>query len=41
VLTLLTPRPYEKLIVYHGVLASNAKWRREVVNFGRPELEGP
>jgi hypothetical protein len=23
------------LIVYHGVLASNAKWRREVVDFGR------
>ena len=24
------------LIVYHGVLAPNAKWRREVVDFGRP-----
>lgn len=27
----LIPRPYVNLIVYHGVLAPNAKWRREVV----------
>jgi hypothetical protein len=29
------------LIVYHGVLAPNAKWRREVVDFGRPQVEKP
>jgi hypothetical protein len=38
-LAALTPRPYVNLIVYHGVLASNAKWRREVVDFGRPRVE--
>ena len=27
------------LIVYHGVLAPNAKWRREVVDFGRPPVQ--
>ena len=35
-LAALIPRPYVNLIVYHGVLAPNAKWRREVVDFGRP-----
>ena len=35
-LAALIPRPYINLIVYHGVLAPNAKWRREVVEFGRP-----
>jgi hypothetical protein len=30
-LAALIPRPYVNLIVYHGVLAPNAKWRREVV----------
>jgi hypothetical protein len=34
-LAALIPRPYVNLIVYHGVLAPNAKWRREVVDFGR------
>ena len=34
-LAALIPRPYVNLIVYHGVLAPNAKWRREVVEFGR------
>ena len=38
-LAALTPRPYVNLIVYQGVLASNAKWRREVVDFGRPQVE--
>jgi hypothetical protein len=38
-LAALIPRPYVNLIVYHGVLAPNAKWRREVVNFGRPQVE--
>jgi hypothetical protein len=35
----LIPRPYVNLIVYHGVLAPNAKWRREVVDFGRSQVE--
>jgi hypothetical protein len=34
-LAALIPRPYVNLIVYHGVLAPNAKWRPEVVGFGR------
>jgi hypothetical protein len=38
-LAALIPRPYVNLIVYHGVLAPNAKWRREVVDFGRPQGE--
>ncbi len=38
-LAALTPRPYVNLIVYHGVLAPNAKWRREVVGFGRAKVE--
>ena len=33
-LAALIPRPHVNLIVYHGVLAPNAKWRREVVRFG-------
>ena len=37
-LAALIPRPYVNLIVYHGVLAPNAKWRREVVDFGRPQV---
>jgi hypothetical protein len=40
-LAALIPRPYVNLIVYHGVLAPKAKWRREVVDFGRPQLERP
>jgi hypothetical protein len=36
-LAALIPRPYVNLIVYHGVLAPNAKWRRQVVAFGRPK----
>ena len=32
-LAALIPRPYVNLIVYHGVLAPNAKWRAEVVRF--------
>jgi hypothetical protein len=34
-LAALIPRPYVNLIVYHGVLAPNAKWRAEVVQFAR------
>jgi hypothetical protein len=40
-LAALIPRPYVNLIVHHGVLAPNAKWRREVVDFGRPGPERP
>jgi len=38
-LAVLIPRPYVNLIVYHGVLAPNAKWRREVVLFGRAPVD--
>jgi len=38
-LAALIPRPYVNLIVYHGVLAPNAKWRGEVVRFGRAKLQ--
>jgi hypothetical protein len=37
-LAALIPRPCVNPIVYHGVLAPNAKWRREVVDFGRPRV---
>jgi hypothetical protein len=36
-LAALTPRPAINLILYHGVLAPYARWRPEVVAFGRPE----
>jgi hypothetical protein len=32
----LIPRPQFNLIIYNGVLAPNAKWRKEVVKYGRP-----
>jgi len=35
-LAALTPRPEAHLILYHGVLAPHAAWRRRVVGFGRP-----
>jgi hypothetical protein len=38
-LAALIPRRYVNLIVYHGVLAPNAKWRGEVVRFGRAKLQ--
>ena len=38
-LAALIPRPYVNLIVYHGVLAPNARWRGEVVRFGRAKLQ--
>ena len=42
-LAALIPRPYTNLIVYHGVLAPNARWRGEVVGFGTRSKtpEGP
>jgi len=36
-LAALTPRPAINLILYHGVLAPYARWRPEVVAYGRPE----
>jgi len=36
-LAALTPRPAINLILYHGVLASHARWRPAVVAYGRPE----
>jgi hypothetical protein len=34
-LVALIPRPHKNLVVYHGVLAPNAKWRSRVVAYGR------
>ena len=34
----LIPRPQINLVVYHGVLAPNARWRRRVVTHGRAAL---
>ena len=47
-LAALTPRPRINLILYHGVLAPNARWRARVVAYGAhpgtaataPNLEG-
>jgi hypothetical protein len=33
----LVPRPRINLLLYHGVLAPNAPWRREVVARAEPE----
>jgi hypothetical protein len=33
------PRPRTNLLIYHGVLAANAKWRKRVVNY-QPGGEG-
>jgi len=35
-LAALTPRPEVHLLLYHGVLAPHAGWRREIVGFGTP-----
>ena len=34
-LAALIPRPHKNLILYHGVLAANAAWRKRVVSYGR------
>lgn len=34
-LAALIPRPHKNLILYHGVLAANAAWRKRVVCYGR------
>jgi len=35
-LAALIPRPAVNLLVYHGVLAPRARWRSQVVRYGRP-----
>ncbi|HET8934197.1 MAG TPA: transposase [Polyangiales bacterium] len=35
-LAALIPRPQKNLVIYHGVLAGNAAWRKHVVAYGRP-----
>jgi hypothetical protein len=34
-LAALTPRSEVPLLLYHGVLAPHARWRRQIVGFGR------
>jgi hypothetical protein len=34
-LAALTPRPEINLLLYHGVLAPHARWRHQVVGYGR------
>ncbi|PYM54813.1 MAG: IS91 family transposase, partial [Candidatus Rokuibacteriota bacterium] len=38
-LAALTPRPEINLLIYHGVLAPHARWRPQVVGYGRVALE--
>lgn len=38
-LAALTPRPEINLLIYHGVLAPNARWRPQVVGYGQVALE--
>jgi hypothetical protein len=35
-LAAITPRPAVNLVLYHGVLAPHARWRRYIVRYGRP-----
>jgi hypothetical protein len=37
-LAAIIPRPQINLIIYSGVLAPNAKWRKRVVNFGQKTI---
>lgn len=37
-LAAIIPRPQSNQIIYHGVLGPNAKWRKQVVKYGRPEI---
>jgi len=34
----IIPRPQSNQIIYHGVLGPAAKWRKQVVKYGRPEI---
>jgi len=36
----LIPRPAVNLLLYHGVLAPRARWRSQVVRYGRPAPDG-
>jgi hypothetical protein len=38
-LAAVTPRPEINLVLYHGVLAPHARWRPEVVAYGRTERD--
>jgi hypothetical protein len=38
-LAALTPRPEINLLLYHGVLAPHARWRAQVVRYGRAAAE--
>ncbi len=40
-LAALTPRPETHLLLYHGVLAPHAAWRRQVARFGEFAREDP
>src|SRR5262249_57469381 len=33
----IIPRPAVNLLLYHGVLAPRARWRSQVVSYGRPD----
>ena len=35
-LAAIIPRPAVNLLLYHGVLAPHARWRSQVVRYGRP-----
>jgi Putative transposase len=35
-LAAIIPRPAVNLVLYHGVLAPHARWRRQAVSYGRP-----
>ena len=39
-LAALVPRPAVHLLLYHGVLAPRARWRAQVVRYGRPAPDG-
>ena len=40
-LAALVPRPRINLVLYHGVLAPNSRWRARVVAYGTPGSTGP
>jgi Putative transposase len=35
-LAAITPRPAVNLVIYHGILAPRARWRSQVIRYGRP-----
>ena len=39
-LAAVTPRPEINVVLYHGALASHARWRAEVVAYRRAESDG-